>query len=75
MFIFPMFVSGPMQGLAWLNIERTFLEILAEQRWAWMVRMLSGLLILSAQTLFFYNLWETLHGKSYFLKSEETKVA
>lgn len=75
MFIFPMFVSGPMQGLAWLNIERTFLEILAEQRWAWTVRLHSGLLIIVAQTLFFYNLWETLYGKSHFLKPAEEKVA
>ena len=74
-FMFPMYVTGPLQGLAWLDIERTFLEILAEQRWVWMVRMLSGLLILLAQTLFFYNLWETLYGKSYFLKPLEEKVA
>jgi len=74
-FIMPMFVSGPLQGLAWLNIERTFLEILAEQHFFWVVRMLSGLLILFAQTLFFYNLWETLFGKSYFLKPAEAKVA
>jgi cytochrome c oxidase cbb3-type subunit 1 len=75
MFIWPMFVTGPMQGLGWLNIERTFLEILAEQRWVWFVRMGSGVLILFAQTLFFYNLWETLYGKSYFMKPIKEKVA
>ena len=74
-FIMPMFLSGPLQGLAWLNIERTFLEILADQRWYWGVRLGSGLLILSAQTLLFYNIWETLYGKSHFLKPVEEKVS
>jgi cytochrome c oxidase cbb3-type subunit 1 len=74
-FILPMFVSGPLQGLAWLNIERTFLEILAEQRWYWGVRLGSGIMILSAQTLLFYNVWETLYGKSHFLKPEAERVS
>lgn len=75
LFIMPMFVSGPLQGLAWMKIERSFLDILAEQRVFWMIRMLSGLLILFAQTLFFYNLWETVFGKSYFLNPAKEKVA
>ncbi len=74
-FIWPMFVSGPLQGLAWLNPELTFLEILADQRHAWAVRMVSGLFIALAQLLFFYNLWETVHGKSHLLKAAETEVA
>jgi cytochrome c oxidase cbb3-type subunit I len=57
-----LWVSGVIQGLAWLDLEVTFLDSLQAMKPYHMVRWASGLMIFSAQAIFLYNIWETLFG-------------
>ncbi len=57
-----LWVSGVIQGLAWQDLEATFLDSLRAMKPYHMVRWTAGGIILLAQFIFLYNIWETLFG-------------
>ncbi len=57
-----LWVSGVIQGLAWLDLEVTFLDSLRAMKPYHMMRWFSGSVIAMAQIIFLYNIWETLLG-------------
>lgn len=58
-----LWISGVVQGYAWLNPENTFIETLAAIRHAHIMRFATGGLIFLAYFLFLYNVLQTLWGK------------
>ena len=58
-----LWISGVIQGFAWLNPENTFVETLAALRHAHIMRFSTGLLIFAAYFLFLYNVLQTFFGK------------
>ena len=68
-FFAALWLGGIIQGFVWQNIEITFIESLKMMSPYHVIRMLSGSIILIAQVIFIYNIWETIAGKG---KSTET---
>jgi len=58
-----LWISGVVQGFAWLNPENTFVETLEAIRHAHVMRFASGGLIFLSYFLFLYNVIMTLFGK------------
>ncbi len=63
-----LFISGVLQGVAWLNPENTFVQTLHMMRPYHWVRAWSGALIAVAIVIFAYNIMETLAGKGAALE-------
>lgn len=57
-----LWVSGVLQGFAWLNPEVTFLDSLRALMPYHMMRWAAGSVIFLAQFIFLYNIWETIFG-------------
>ncbi|MFC1766480.1 cbb3-type cytochrome c oxidase subunit I [Planctomycetota bacterium] len=58
-----LFISGVLQGVAWLNPENTFVSTLHMMKPYHAIRAHSGVLIFFATAIFVYNIMETLAGK------------
>ncbi len=58
-----LWISGVIQGFAWLNPENTFVQTLAALRHAHIIRLLTGGGIFVAYILFLYNVLQTFFGK------------
>ena len=58
-----LWISGAIQGFAWLNPENTFVQTLAALKHAHVIRFGSGGLIFLAYFLFLYNILQTFFGK------------
>lgn len=58
-----LWISGVIQGFAWMNPENSFVETLAAIRHAHIVRFASGALIYLSYFLLLYNVLETFFGK------------
>ena len=62
-FFVVLWISGVVQGYAWLNPENTFVETLEAIRHAHIMRFTTGGLIFAAYFLFLYNVLQTFFGK------------
>ena len=69
-----LWISGVIQGFAWLNPENTFVDTLAALKHAHWMRFATGGLIYIAYFLFLYNVLQTFFGK-YHEESAETAAA
>ena len=69
-----LWISGVIQGFAWLNPENTFVDTLAALKHAHWMRFWTGGLIYIAYFLFLYNVLQTFFGK-YHEESAETTAA
>jgi len=58
-----LWISGVIQGFAWLNPENTFVQTLAALKHAHVMRFVTGIGIFTAYTLFVYNILQTFFGK------------
>jgi cbb3-type cytochrome c oxidase subunit I len=58
-----LWISGVIQGFAWLNPENTFVQTLAALKHAHWMRFSSGGLIFISYFLFLYNVLQTFFGK------------
>ncbi len=58
-----LFISGTIQGYAWLNPENTFVQTLMALKSAHWVRFLAGTAIYGSYFIFLYNVLMTLFGK------------
>jgi len=58
-----LWISGVIQGFAWLDPSNTFVETLAAIRHAHIVRFSTGAMIYAAYFLFLFNVLETFFGK------------
>ncbi len=58
-----LWISGVIQGFAWLNPENTFVQTLAALKHAHVMRFVTGGGIFIAYTLFLYNIMQTFFGK------------
>jgi cbb3-type cytochrome oxidase subunit 1 len=67
-----LWISGVVQGYAWLNPEITFVETLEAIRHAHIMRFTSGGLIFAAYFLFLYNVLQTFFGKYADEEAEAT---
>ncbi len=70
-----LWISGVVQGYAWLNPENTFVETLAAIRHAHIARFSTGGLIFLSYFLFLYNVLQTFFGKYHDEDDAETAVA
>ncbi len=57
-----LWVSGVLQGFKWLEPSVTFVESLRLMKPYHAIRMLTGAMIIGAQFIFIYNIWETMFG-------------
>lgn len=62
-FFFGLFAAGVKQGLAWMEVENTFVATLHAIRSYHSMRLAVGALLLFSQFVFLYNIWETILGK------------
>jgi cbb3-type cytochrome c oxidase subunit I len=69
-----LWISGVIQGFAWLNPENTFVQTLAALKHAHWMRFSTGGLIFIAYFLFLYNILQTFFGK-YHEDAEVEPVA
>ncbi|RLA58984.1 MAG: hypothetical protein DRQ89_14690 [Epsilonproteobacteria bacterium] len=58
-----LWISGVIQGFAWLNPENTFVQTLAALKHAHVMRFITGIGISTAYVLFLYNVLQTFFGK------------
>ena len=58
-----LWISGVIQGFAWLNPENTFVQTLAALKHAHIMRFATGGLIFISYFLFLYNVLQTFFGK------------
>jgi cytochrome c oxidase cbb3-type subunit 1 len=58
-----LWISGVIQGFAWLNPENTFVQTLAALKHAHVTRFVTGGGIFAAYFLFLYNVMQTFFGK------------
>ena len=58
-----LWISGVIQGFAWLNPENTFVQTLAALKHAHVMRFVTGAAIFAAYFLFLYNVMQTFFGK------------
>ena len=58
-----LWISGVIQGFAWLNPENTFVQTLAALKHAHVMRLITGVGIFTAYILFMYNVLQTFFGK------------
>jgi cbb3-type cytochrome oxidase subunit 1 len=58
-----LWISGVVQGYAWMNPENSFVETLAAIRHAHIARFSTGALIFLSYFLFLYNVLQTFFGK------------
>ena len=70
-----LWISGVVQGYAWLNPENSFVETLEAIRHAHIMRFATGVLIFLAYFLFLYNVLQTFFGKYGDESETETAVA
>jgi len=70
-----LWISGVVQGYAWLNPENSFVETLAAIKHAHIVRFVTGGGIFAAYFLFLYNVMQTFFGKYDDDDETETVVA
>ena len=69
-----LWISGVIQGFAWLNPENTFVETLAALKHAHIMRFATGGLIFVSYFLFLYNVLQTFFGK-YGQDTEAERIA
>lgn len=62
-FFVVLFVSGLIQGYAWLNPENTFVQTLMALKSSHWIRFIAGVAIYSAYFIFLYNVLMTFFGK------------
>ena len=62
-FFVVLFISGVIQGYAWLNPENTFVQTLMALKSAHWIRFLAGVGIYAAYFIFLHNVFMTLFGK------------
>lgn len=70
-----LWISGVVQGYAWLNPANSFVETLEAIRHAHIMRFSTGGLIFLAYFLFLYNVMQTFFGKYGETAEKETAVA
>jgi cytochrome c oxidase cbb3-type subunit 1 len=68
-----LWISGVIQGFAWLNPEITFVQTLEALKHAHWMRFASGAFIFGSYFLFFYNIMQTFFGK--YREEDEAVVA
>lgn len=70
-----LWISGVIQGYAWLNPENTFIETLEALKHAHWMRFATGGLIFAAYFMFLYNVLQTFFGKYPEEDKAETAAA
>ncbi len=70
-----LWISGVVQGYAWLNPENSFVETLEAIRHAHIMRFATGGFIFLAYFLFLYNILQTFFGKYHDEDEPENAVA